>query len=127
MIFFSVLKIAYTMTLVFYLFILSPENRSFVKTTTFIIAGIQSGLSIYLIISENKKYRHPGDPDTISSLWTLVMLGLYTLEFLVFIVMIGNFLVILFNTKEPENKRLDREGTTYYYAPQIVGNMPLKV
>eukprot|EP00344_Euplotes_crassus_P008808 CAMPEP_0196994348 /NCGR_PEP_ID=MMETSP1380-20130617/649_1 /TAXON_ID=5936 /ORGANISM="Euplotes crassus, Strain CT5" /LENGTH=125 /DNA_ID=CAMNT_0042409689 /DNA_START=287 /DNA_END=664 /DNA_ORIENTATION=+ len=115
------------MTLVFYLFILSPENLSFVKTTTFIVGAVQAGLSIYLIISENKKYRHPDDPDSIEGLWALLMLGLYALEFLVFVVMIGNFLVILFNSNEPEQKRSDTQNTIYYYAPQDASQSPLKV
>ncbi len=128
MIFFAIIKIGYTMTLIFYLFILSPENISTVKTTTFVIAAVQAGVSLYLIINEHKKYKNPDDPDTIANLWALMMVGVYALEFLIFIVMIGNFLVILFNTNEPEpeQKRFAAPAPVYYYVPQKAGGEALK-
>ena len=115
MILFSSAKIIYTMVLIFYLFILSPENIKNVKIASFVIAGVQLALSIYLIVKEINNYKHPEDPETLSDLYALMLACSYSLELLVFAVMITCFIVILLNTKEPAQKRL--VATQYVYVP----------
>ena len=116
MILFNVVKIGYTMTLIFHLFVLSPSSVSGVKTASFIIAGVQAALSLYLIITEFSKYKNPDDPETISDLWALLLSGVYAMELIIFIVMMVNFFMILFNTDEPAQKR----SVTPQYAYRVI-------
>ena len=126
MILFNIIKIAYTMTLIFYLFILAPSNIGTVKTASFAITAAQIGVSIYLIITQYKKYKNPEDPETISDLWALLMSGIYSLELIVFATMITSFFAIIFNTNEPAQKRLAAQKYVYYYAPQTLNQDNLK-
>ena len=120
MILFNVVKIGYTMTLVFHLFILSPTTVDTVKTASYVVAGLQAAVSLYLIITNFLEFRNPDDPETISNLWALLMSGVYLLELIIFAVMIVNFLMILFNTEEPPQKRSVTPQVVYYMPPQSI-------
>eukprot|EP00343_Euplotes_focardii_P008216 CAMPEP_0205818326 /NCGR_PEP_ID=MMETSP0206-20130828/214_1 /ASSEMBLY_ACC=CAM_ASM_000279 /TAXON_ID=36767 /ORGANISM="Euplotes focardii, Strain TN1" /LENGTH=123 /DNA_ID=CAMNT_0053110605 /DNA_START=284 /DNA_END=655 /DNA_ORIENTATION=+ len=115
------------MTLIFYLFILSPENIDTVRTASFVVGAAQLGVSAYLIYTNIQTYKHPEDPDTLENLWGLLMSAVHALELLVFIVMIVNFFVVLFNTKQPAQKRLATPQYAYYYTPQTLNKEELNV
>ena len=124
MIGFCVAKIAYTMTIIFYLFIVTPETVVTIRIVSFVIAAAQISLSVYLITTYYDQYINPVDPESISDIYALMISAAYSIELFVFVVMIISFIVILFQVEEQEpKKKAAPVKYAYYYVPQACSNL----